>query len=90
MMWSKLVSHIFLDAHSIGTMYLARRRIHFPRAGKTWALRCSASTGGSVLSPASRGQRTGSTGHTVPMAWRRTLNGLMLPEPDFSMNSSSA
>lgn len=36
MMWSKLVSHIFLDAHSIGTMYLARRRIHFPRAGETW------------------------------------------------------
>lgn len=89
-MWSKLVSHTFSDAHSVRTPYLAHRRTHFPRAGETRALRCLASTAGGVLSPASRGHRTGSAHHTIPMTWRRPLNGLMLPELDFSMSSSSA
>lgn len=90
MMWSKLVSHTFSDAHSVRTLYLSHRRTHFPRAGETPALRCLASTAGGVLSPASRGQRTGNARHTILMTWRRTLNGLVLPEPDFSMSSSSA
>lgn len=93
MTWSKLVPHIFLDARSIRTMYLAHWRIHFPKAGKIWGSALSVSTAGSVLSPASRGQRTDNTHHTMPISpvpWRRTLNGLMLPEPEFSKTNSSS